>query len=313
MTAELPELPFADWEPTKDTLHLWAQIVGKVKLASSRPRNHWWHVPLYVDVHGLTTRVLGAPDGASFEIRFDFAGHRLVVETAGESESFALENGLSVAEFNRLLHATLASLGLDVPIVETPFGVPMTTPFPEDHEHASYDADAVERFWRVLAWTADVFEEFSGWYCGKSSPVHLFWHSFDLAVTRFGGGRAPELPDADPVTREAYSHEVVSFGFWAGDRNVREPSYYSYAAPEPPGLRETRLRPEQAFWQEQGEGSLALLRYADVRGAASPRHALLAFLESAYEAGAEALGWDRAALASSWCPGPPELARILGA
>jgi hypothetical protein len=299
----LPPLPYPDWEPTKETLHLWLQVVGKVKLATSPPKNHWWHVPLYLDVHGLTTRLLHAPDGTGFEIRLDFAAHRLVVETARAEESFPLADGLSVAAFDRGLHAALGRLAIDVPIVEKPFGVPMTTPFPDDDEHASYDVGAVERFWRVLDWSAGVLEEFAGWFCGKQSPVHVFWHSFDLALTRFSGRPAPALPDADPVTQEAYSAEVVSFGFWAGDRNLREPAYYAYAAPEPAGLRERPL-PPQASWVEQNGGSLALLRYDKVRSAPDPRAALLAFLEGAYEAGAGAAGWDTAALASSWCPLP---------
>ena len=285
----LPELPLLEWEATKDTLHLWAQIVGKIRMASTAPRNHWWHVTLYVDARGLTTRRMHGGDGVSFEIAFDFVDHRLVVRTnRGEVESFPLVDGLSVAEFDRQLHATLAGLGIDVAIREDPFGVPMTTPFPDDTEHASYDPDAVERFWRILDWTDGVFEEFAGWFCGKTSPVHVFWHSFDLAVTRFGGKRAPAIPDADPVTREAYSHEVVSFGFWAGDANLREPSYYSYTAPEPPGLRERSLQPDGAAWVEQGAGSMALLPYEAVRTSADPRAALLAFLESTYEAGADA-------------------------
>ena len=307
----LPELPLTGWEETKNTLHLWAQIVGKVRMASTAPRNHWWHVPLYVDVRGLTTRRMHAKDGVTFQIDFDFVDHRLVVSTNGGAvESFELVDGLSVAEFDEKLHATLTRLGIDVPIRESPFGVPMTTPFPADREHAAYDRDAVERFWRILDWTDGVFEEFAGWYCGKTSPVHLFWHSFDLAVTRFGGQRAPALPDADAVTREAYTHEVVSFGFWAGDQNVREPSYYSYTAPEPAGLRQRPLHPEEAFWTEQGGGSLALLRYEAVRTAADPRAALLAFLESSYQAGAGASGWDRASFESSWCPTPPELSDL---
>jgi Family of unknown function (DUF5996) len=303
MSVELPPLPLEEWEPTKDTLHLWSQIVGKIRQASSAPRNHWWHVPLYVDVRGLTTRRLHSPDGATFEIDFDFVDHRLVVRTSGgATESFALADGLSVAEFDAKVHATLAGLGLDVAISEVPFGVPMTTPYPEDREHASYDRDAVERFWRILDWSDAVFEEFSGWYCGKTSPVHLFWHSFDLAVTRFGGARAPAMEGVDGVTAEAYSHEVVSFGFWAGDKDIREPSYYAYAAPEPPGLRDTPLEPDDAFWSERG---LALLRYDVVRAAADPRPTLLAFLQSAYDAGAGLLGWNRPELTSSWCPVPP--------
>lgn len=299
MTPELRPLPLDEWEATKDTLHLWAQIVGKIRMASTAPRNHWWHVPLYVDVRGLTTRRMHAANGAAFQIRFDFVDHRLVVETdEGAVASFPLVDGLSVAEFDRTLHHTLAGLGVEVTIRESPFGVRMTTPFPDDREHASYDPVAVERFWGILGWTDGVFEEFSGWFCGKTSPVHLFWHSFDLAVTRFGGKHAPALPGADAVTQEAYSHEVVSFGFWAGDQNVREPSYYSYTAPEPAGLRERPLRPDAARWTD----TLALLPYEAVRTAVDPREALLAFLESAYEAGADAAGWDRKDLESSWCP-----------
>jgi hypothetical protein len=311
-TAPLPPLPYPEWEATKTTLHLWVQIVGKIKMASAPPRNHWWHVALYVDVHGLTTRLLHAADGTAFEIRFDFVDHMLVVETSRAVESFALADGLTVAEFDAQLHAALGRLGLDVPILESPFGVPMTTPFPEDREHASYDRDAVERYFRVLDWSADVLETFSGWFCGKTSPVHVFWHSLDLAVTRFSGRRAPAQPDADAVTQEAYTHEVISFGFWPGDQNTGQPAYYSYTAPEPEGLRERTLRPEQAAWTELYGGSLAVVPYEDVRTADDPRATLLAFLESAYEAGADLAGWDRDGLASSWCPSPPQLAQLLG-
>ena len=310
---ELPDLSLADWEETKDTLHLWVQVVGKVRMSSTAPRNHWWHVPLYVDVRGLTTRRMHSADGVAFEIDFDFVDHRLVVATnRGDVESFELVDGLSVAEFDVKLHGTLAGLGIDVAIREQPYGIQATTAFPDDREHASYDRGAVERFWRVLGWTDEVLEEFAGWYCGKTSPVHLFWHSFDLALTRFGGARAPAVPGASPVDAETYSHEVVSFGFWPGDATMREPSYYSYTAPEPAELRQQVLRPEEARWTELGSGSLAVLPYAAVRTAPDPRAALLAFLESAYRAGARLSGWDLAALTSSWCPSPPELSRILG-
>ena len=307
----LPELPLAQWEETKDTLHLWAQIVGKVRMACSAPRNHWWHVPLYVDVRGLTTRRIHAANGVAFEIEFDFLDHRLVVATdRGDVESFELADGLSVADFDEKLHTTLAGLEIDVPILEQPYRVPTTTPFPEDRGHASYDRDAVERYWHVLEWTDEVLEEFAGWYCGKSSPVHLFWHGLDLAYTRFSGGQAPALPDADPVDREAYSHEVISFGFWPGDENVREPSYYSYTAPEPAGLRRQPLHPSEARWAAQGSGSLALLPYAAVQKVPDPRAALLTFLESAYRAGASLSGWDQPALASSWCPSAAQLSEL---
>jgi hypothetical protein len=302
-TTSLPALPLADWEPTKTTLHLWAQIVGKVRMASSAPRNHWWHVPLYVDVRGLTTRRLHARDGTTFQIDFDFLLHQLVVRTnRGEVESFALVDGLSVAAFDEKLHLLLERLGLDVEIRESPFGVPITTPFPSDREHASYDAAAVERFWRILDWSDAVFEEFAGWSCGKTSPVHLFWHSLDLAVTRFSGRRAPALPDADGVTKEAYSHEVVSFGFWAGDERLQAPAYYSYTAPEPVGIRDQKLRPEGAHWIELGAGSLAVLEYEAVRTSANPRATLLDFLQSTYVAGAGLAGWEVADLRSTWCP-----------
>jgi len=307
----LPELPLEEWEETKNTLHLWVQIVGKVRLASAAPRNHWWHAPLYVDVRGLTTRRMHA-NGVSFEIAFDFIDHRLVIAAnGGRVESFKLANGLSVAAFDEKLHAALGRIGVEVAIRETPYGVPLTTPFPDDREHAAYERDAVERFWRILDWTDEVFEEFAGWYCGKTSPVHVFWHGLDLAVTRFSGRRAPAMPNASLVTREAYSHEVISFGFWAGDDKVREPSYYSYTAPEPPNLRQQPLQPHEASWADQGSSSLALLPYEAVRTAANPRMALLAFLESAYQAGASAADWDETELASSWCPTPPELSELL--
>lgn len=306
--ARLPALQLAEWEATKTTLHLWLQIVGKIRMASASPRNHWWHVPLYLDVRGLTTRRLQSATGITFEIAFDFVDHQLVVSTnRGAIEFFPLRDGLSVATFDRELHARLETLGVDVGIRESPYAVPTTTAFPEDSEHASYDPDAVARFWRILDWSDGVLEEFAGWYTGKISPVHLFWHGLDLAVTRFSGRRAPVSPDASRVTAEAYSHEVISFGFWAGDDKVREPTYYSYTAPEPPDLRSHPLSPGDAQWTD----SLALLPYENVRSARDPRAHLLAFLESAYRAGARLPNWDRDDLASSWYPDVPELSRLL--
>jgi len=197
---DLPELPLAAWEPTKTTLHLWAQIVGKTKLAATAPRNHWWNVPLYLDVRGLTTRRLHHAK-VTFQIDFDFVDHRLVTRTnRGQQGSFRLQDGLSVASFDRQLHQLLDQLGVDVAIREDPYGVPMTTPFPNDTEHAAYDPEYVRRFWQVLDWVDTVLEEFSGWYCGKQSPVHLFWHSFDLAVTRFSGRRAPTRPNGKALS-----------------------------------------------------------------------------------------------------------------
>ena len=308
----LPKLALEDWEDTKNTLHLWLQIAGKVRLASTTPRNHWWHAPLYVDVRGLTTRRMHATSGTAFEIRFDFIDHHLVVATnGGQMEAFELVDGLSVAEFDKKLHGALQRLGIAVTITETPYRLPTEIPFPEDGEHAAYDRDAAERFWRILDWSDGVLEEFAGWYWGKTSPVHLFWHGLDLAVTRFSQKRAPAAPGWNVVDRETYTHEVISFGFWAGDDKVREATYYSYTFPEPAGLREQPLRPGEAVWAEEGRSPAALLPYEAVRAAAEPRAALLAFLESAYQAGASTAGWDVGDLASSWCPSQPDLAALL--
>ena len=223
---ELPELHLADWRPTKDTLHLYCQIVGKVRLATAPPRNHWWNAPLYADVRGLTTRRLHH-NGTTFQIDFDFVDHSLLVRTHdGRVRSFDLAEGVPVADFDGRLHAALSELGVDVEIKEHPFGVPMTTPFPEDREHAAWDRAAIESYGRILDWTDRVFEEFSGWFSGKTSPVHLFWHSLDLAVTRFSGRPAPPIA-ADAVTQEAYSQELISFGFWAGDDNSPDAAYYT--------------------------------------------------------------------------------------
>jgi hypothetical protein len=306
----LPELPYADWEATKQTLHLYAQIVGKVKLATTQPRNHWWNVALYVDVRGLTTRRLTHGD-TSFDLTFDFVDHRLVLRTdRGVTSAFTLEDGLTVASFDASLHRLLRDQALDVEIVESPYGISVATPFPEDVEDASYEREYIERYWRALRWSDTVLDEFSGWFCGKQSPVHLFWHGLDLAYTRFSGRRAPQPDEIDPVNREAYSHEVISFGFWAGDDSVREPSFYSYTAPEPPGMREQPLHPETARWLEGPTGSLALLSYDEVRRAPEPRRRLLGFLQSAYEAGVSSAGWDAADLASSACPSPSELRQL---
>jgi hypothetical protein len=255
-------------------------------------------------VRGLSTRRLHH-NGTTFQIDFDFVDHALLVRTHdGRSRSFELADGVPVADFDRLLHQALGELGVDVEIKEQPFGVPMTTPFPEDREHASWDRDAIERCSHILDWSDSVFEEFSGWFSGKTSPVHLFWHSFDLAVTRFSGRPAPPI-DADAVTREAYSEELISFGFWAGDDNVPDASYYSYTSPEPDGLRDQPL--PAGNWIDSGNGSLAILPYDLVRTARDPHGTLLAFLQGAYEAGARLAGWDTSDFESTWCPTPRQL------
>jgi len=301
---ELPPLPLEEWQRTKDTLHLWAQVIGKTRLALMPMRNHWWNVTLYPSARGLTTRRMPVK-AHNLEIELDLIGHRVWARTTESDANFGLHDGLSVADFHDQLVNMLEGLDVRVDIRAEPFGVPMTTPFAADHDHASYDADAVGRFLRVLQWSADVLEEFAGWYCGKSSPVHVFWHSFDLATSRFSGKRAETRSGIDAVTAEAYSHEVISFGFWAGDRTNPFPAYYSYTAPEPVGLSRRTLLPPQAAWAAQANGSLAILRYDDVRAAAEPKAVLLEFLQSAYEAGASLAGWDLVDTTTQWCPIPP--------
>lgn len=311
--AFLPSLPLEGWAATKDTLHLWLQVVGKIKLAYMPPKNHWWHVTLHPDVRGLTTRRIPVDETRRFEIGFDLVDHFVSITTnTGAEERLDLHDGISVAAFDRELHAILERLGVDVAILEKPFGVPMTTGLTEDEEHASYNRDAVTSFWRILDWSDSVFDEFSGWFCGKTSPVQLYWHSLDLAFARFNGARAPARPDADPVTQEAYSHEVIAFGFWPGDQHVPEPSYYSYTAPEPADLRLMKLA-APARWSERDGGSLALLPFEAVRSGPDPGATLRGFLQSAYEAGAVAAGWDVAALESSWCPTPEERSQLIAA
>ncbi len=286
----LPTLPMDEWEDTKWTLHLYCQIVGKIRLTLMPPQNHWWHVPLYVSSRGITTRPIPYKNGG-FEIEIDCIDHKLRVTTStGVAAEFYL-TGQSVAEFYRQLFSTLGELGIEVEIISKPFGIPITTPFAEDNEHASYDPEYVHRYWQALLWINGVMSEFMGRFLGKTTPIHLFWHSFDLALTRYSGRRAPAQEGADKVTREAYSHEVISFGWWPGDDNTRSPMFYSYTAPEPPGLGEEPLEPEGAAWVEPSENShMALYPYEKVRLSEDPRGSLLSFLESAYQAGGRLAG-----------------------
>ena len=287
-----PPLPLEQWKRTKNTLHLYLQIVGKIRLVMHPRLNHWWHVPLYVSPRGLTTRSI--PLGFNnFEIEFDFQKHRLRITTGdGERRKFALEDRLSVAHFYRNLFENLIELGIDPKIKAVPYDLPASTPFAEDNDNRSYDRESVETFHRILIGVDDIFEEFRGRFIGKSTPVHVFWHSFDLALTRFSGKPAPPKEGAGLVEREAYSHEVISFGFWFGDDRVPAPAFYSYTAPEPPLLTDEPLMPDLAKWQESGGGHLALLMYDDVRKASDPREIVLEFLESAYQAGAKRARWD---------------------
>jgi hypothetical protein len=288
-----PPLPLAEWRDTCRTLHMWTQVVGKVRLALTPLVNHWWNVPLYVHPRGLTTSLIPYRERA-FEVRFDFVRHALLLELAsGPVDSLPLEPR-SVADFHRAFMAMLQRAGIDVSIWTMPVEIPDPIRFEDDTVHASYDRDAVARFGRILVTVDRVFNAFRAGFIGKCSPVHFFWGSFDLAVTRFSGRRAPERAGADAITREAYSHEVSSVGFWPGSGEVADAAFYAYAVPEPAGLSEQRVRPDAAVYHRQlGE---FLLMYDDVRNAGSPSAALRAFCDSTYAAGADLGHWDRGAL-----------------
>jgi hypothetical protein len=294
--ATWPALPLEAWADTKATLHRYCQIVGKVRMALVPFRNHWWHVTLYPDTRGLTTGPMPAGDGRAIEIAFDLIDHRLVVSASdGDTRSFPLADGLACMDFYGGLFGILQRLGVNMKIRPAPFDLsgPLLS---EDREHDAYDAEAVGRYWSVLRHVADGLAEFAGWFNGKQSPVHLFWHSFDLALGRYSGRAAPPRPGADRVTAEAYSHEVIAFGFWPGDEKTPYPALYSYTAPAPAGLVERPLRPREATWDTAA--GTAYLSYEVVRQSGAPRSMLLDFFSSAYEAGAGAAGWDRAAFAT---------------
>ena len=288
-----PPLPLEQWKDTYATLHMWTQIVGKIRLALTPPINHWWNVPLHVNARGLITSPI--PYGNTpFELWFDFLDHQLVLHTSEGLRKVLPLIPMSVADFYKEVMGMLRSSGIEVKIWRMPVEVSDPIPFDEDRVHAAYDPEAARRFWRILLSVQCVFEEFRSRFLGKCSPVHFFWGSFDLAVTRFSGRLAPERPGADRITREAYSHEVSSVGFWPGSGNITGPAFYSYTAPEPPGFRDWTVRPEAARYERQ-LGEFVLL-YDDVRSSASRSAALLDFCQSAYEAGATLGKWDRNAL-----------------
>jgi Family of unknown function (DUF5996) len=288
-----PSLPLESWEDTRATLHMWTQIVGKVRLALTPLVNHWWNVPLYVSARGLTTSSM-CYEKIVFELEFDFVDHQLVLKNSDGSVKDLALTPRSVADFYKQFMNMLHAEGIDVKIWTMPVEIPNPVPFDQDQVHASYQPEAVRKFWRILASTNTVFQEFRSRFIGKSSPVHFFWGSFDLAVTRFSGRRAPERPNADRITKEAYSHEVSSVGFWPGSGDVKEPAFYSYASPEPEGFKGHRARPAAASYRKDlGE---FLLPYEAVRGSASPSKVLLDFCQTTYEAAATLAQWDRSAL-----------------
>jgi hypothetical protein len=289
-----PALPLEQWEATYRTLHMWTQIVGKIRLALSPLENHWWNTALYVNTRGLTTSPIPYHGGA-FEIQFDFVHHRLELQTSARTSDSARVLALSpksVAAFYRELLSLLREVGIDVQINPKPQEIPNPIPLDKDDTHASYDPEYANRLWRILLSTDIVLQEFRARFIGKSSPVHFFWGSFDLCCTRFSGRRAP--PRKGIITSEAYSHECISVGWWPGGADVAGPAFYAYTAPEPPGCGEQPVRPASALYQSKLREFL--LMYDDVRSATSPRDEILEFAQSTYEAGANLAGWDRGAL-----------------
>lgn len=296
-----PPLSLDDWQDTCTTLHLWTQIVGKIRLVQTPWINHSWHVPLYLTARGLTTGPI-PHDNHIFQIDFDFFDHQLrIVTSAGQERTVALQPR-TVADFYWAVMAAMEELGIAVGIHTTPNEIPDAIPFEQDDTHGAYDGEAAQRFWRVLLQSDRIFREFRSHFCGKVSPVHFFWGSFDLAVTRFSGRSAPPHPGGvpnlpDDVAQEAYCQEVSSAGFWPGT-GLGYPAFYSYAYPTPEGFKDAIVQPEAAFFHE-GLGEF-ILPYEAVREAADPDQALLSFLHSTYEAAAELAGWDVAGLKQTW-------------
>ena len=293
-----PSIPFADWRETCATLHLWTQIVGKIRLELTPAVNHSWHTPLYVTARGLTTSSIPFAS-RTFDMTFDFIDHVLRIDVSDGSQRSIPLRPQSVAEFKTRVLGALDELGIVVAINDLPCEIPAAIRFSDDHTHASYDADAAQRFWRALVQMTRVFQEFRSRFLGKVSPVHFFWGSFDLAVTRFSGRTAPPFSGKVPgvaieVMRDAYSHEVSSAGFWPGGNGIDYAAFYSYAYPAPPGFRERPVKPGDAFFSEALQEFL--LPYDAVRTSPDPDAALLSFLQTTYEAAADSAGWERAAL-----------------
>ena len=300
---QLPALLLKDWLPTKMTLHLFLQIAGKIKLTKMARKNHWWNITLFVNSKGISTQTI-ANGTDTFEIQFNFIDHKLeIFSSAGQSLSFDLYDGLSVAEFYNRLIDNLRQLKIDVRIVDRPYSLPdehpITTPFNQLTEYHSYDKEYISRYWKIMLWVNNVFTNFSGRFYGKTCPVHIYWHHMDVTVTRFSGKKWP-LPEGMSIpNKDAYSHEVISFGFWVGDDNVPAPAFYSYTYPSPEGLQKTPLHPSTASWQMSNGSPMALLMYDDIRNEADPDQLLLDFLESAYAAGAKLAHWNVEDLAVS--------------
>ncbi|GAA5219778.1 DUF5996 family protein [Membranihabitans marinus] len=296
---QLPFLPYNDWTETRITLHLILQIIGKVRLAASPRKNHWWGITQYVSSKGFSTHSIPLSDGLNtFEITFNI--HKKAVQfdsSTGETIELKLKDGYSVAAFYKDTMTILHNWGLNPQFIHRPLDMGIDKNFDQITEYHHYDWQSIHTFWQMMLWNDGVFKTFSGRSYSKTCPVHIYWHHMDLTVTRFSGKPAPPMnPNARILEKDAYSHEVISFGFWAGDDNMTEPAYYSYTYPSPDGLDQEKLWPRQSFWIEANGSPMAILKYADVEASSNPTQMVLDFLESSYIAGAKLAGWDIEAL-----------------
>lgn len=292
---KLPSLPYDSWTETRLTLHLILQIIGKIRLASTPRKNHWWYITEYISTKGFTTHTIPMNDGINtFEITLNIHSKCVQIESSkGESHELVLTDGFTVGQFYKEIMAIMDSWGLKLEFIPKPLDMIIETPFSEISDYHHYDWEAINKFWQMMLWNDGIFKEFSGRFYGKTCPVHIYWHHLDLTVTRFSGKSLPPMDvKARILEKDAYSHEVISFGFWAGDDNMREPAYYSYTYPSPNGLGDEKLEPNSAFWMEASGSPMAILKYNDICATENPKELVLNFLESAYKAGAKRANWD---------------------
>jgi hypothetical protein len=291
----LPELPYNEWIESRLTIHLIFQIIGKVRLKLTARKNHWWYATIYVTPNGFSTHNIPIDSGVeSIEIEINVRRKAVVINHSSAGEvKIDLQDGFSVADFYKTFMGILTNYGLQPEFINKPIDLEVEKPFDQITEYHHFDWPYIEKFWQIMLWNNAIFQEFSGRFYGKTCPVHIYWHHLDLAVTRFSGKKLPPVDKSMRILeRDTYSHEQISFGFWAGDPSLQEPMYYSYTYPSPEGLDEEPLSPSQAFWQDSNGSPMALLRYEEVRMAEDPRAYVLDFLESAYQAGAKLAGWN---------------------
>ena len=291
----LPELPYGEWTETRITIHLILQIIGKTRLGLTPRKNHWWFITIYIAPRGFSTFTIPIEDGASsLQIELDVLRKAVVITHSLKGEVVIdLHDGLAVSEFYKQYMEELQQLGLSPDFIKRPYDMGIEKPFDQLEEYSNYDWDYIHKFWQLMQWNNSIFQEFSGRFYGKTCPVQIYWHHMDLAVTRFSGKKLEPMDKSARISdRDTYSHEQISFGFWVGDDNVPEPAYYSYTFPSPPGIDEKALAPAEASWVDANGSPMAFLRYEDVRTSEDPRQAVLDFLESAYQAGAELAGWQ---------------------